>query len=260
VSLTTGRGPLSRKPAGRFSRPVPDGVVYVEPFRRRVRGLVGGDPVVDSERVLLVHRPGEPPSYAFPAGDVRLAAPDVGPEPVPEAPGYVRVPWDAVDQWYEEDEPVRYHPRNPYHRVDCVRTSRHLRVEVAGAVLVDTTDTLGVYETALEPRLYVAPDAVRRDLLVASTTTTYCPYKGTAWYWSAVVDDVVVEDVAWSYEDPLPETLPLARMLSFDEARVTVTVDLPPAADLDLVPWPVTFALSTASQGRRSQGHRAQEG
>jgi uncharacterized protein (DUF427 family) len=226
MGLTTGRGPLGPRPAGRFSPPVPAGVVYVEPFRRRVLGIDRGRTVVDSERVLLVHRPGEPPTYAFPADDVDGAAT----VPEPEAPGHVRVPWDGVEAWYEEDEPVSGHPRSPYHRVDCVRTSRRLRVEVAGATLVDTTDTLGVYETALEPRLYVPREAVRLDLLVASPTTTFCPYKGTASYWSAVVGDTVVEDVAWSYEDPLPECLPIAGMLAFYETRATVVHDLPPAA------------------------------
>lgn len=233
MSLTTGRGPLSADPAGRFSRPVPGGVLYVEPFRRRVRATIGDRTVVDSERVLLVHRPAAPPAYAFPAGDVDSGSDGVpGIEPEDAAPGFVRVPWAAVDAWYEEDEPVHgYHPRNPYHRVDCVRTSRRLRVEVAGTVLVDTTTTtIGVYETALEPRLYVHPDQVRRDLLIASPTRTYCGYKGTAWYWSAVVDDQVVEDVAWSYEDPLPEVGLLRRLLSFDENRVAVVTDLPAAA------------------------------
>lgn len=236
MSLTTGRGPLGRNPAGRFSTPMPDRVVYVEPFRRRVRGLVGERAVVDSERVVLVHRPGEPPAYAFPEADVdgaAVAGVEPGVEPEVEAPGYVRVAWEAVEAWYEEDEQVFGHPRNPYHRVDSVRTSRRLHVEVAGTVLVDTTETVGVYETALEPRLYVHPDAVRRDLLIASSTTTYCPYKGQAWYWSVVVGDTVVEDVAWSYEDPLPESLPIRRLLSFDDTRTTVTHDLP-AADVAL--------------------------
>ena len=224
MSLTTGRGPLSGRPAGRFSVPVPDDVVYVEPFRRRVRGVVAGRTLVDSDRALLVHRPGAPPSYAFPLADVADGAPV---DPEPEASGHVRVPWDAVDEWYEEDEKVHGHPRNPYHRVDCVRTRRRLRVEVAGATLVDTDDTLGVYETALEPRLYVRRALVRADLLVPSPTTTYCPYKGTASYWSARVGDVTVDDVAWSYEDPLPESLPLAGMLAFDEARATVDAALP---------------------------------
>ena len=130
--------------------------------------------VVDSERVVLVHRPGRPPTYAFPpgdvAGDVAGEAAGALAEPDPDAPGYVRVPWDALDAWFEEDERVSGHPRNPYHRIECVRTSRRLRVEVAGVVLVDTTTTMGVYETALEPRLYVARDEVRMDLLVAGAT------------------------------------------------------------------------------------------
>lgn len=223
MSLTTGRGPLGPNPAGRFTAPLPEGVVYVEPFRRRVRGVTGQGVLVDSERALLVHRPGEPPVYVFPVDDVHgLVA-----EPDPEAPGHVRVPWTAVDAWYEEEEQVFGHPRNPYHRVDCVRTDRRLRVDVAGVTLVDTTETVGVYETALEPKLYVGRDQVRAEL-VPSPTTTYCPYKGTASYWSAVVGDATVADVAWSYDDPLPECLPIRALLAFDPARATVVADLPP--------------------------------
>jgi uncharacterized protein (DUF427 family) len=224
VSLTTGRGPLSRDPAGRFSPPVPPGAVYVEPFPRRVRALLGGATVVDTERALLVHRSGLPPSFAFPHADVG----PVTAEAEPEAPGHLSVAWDAVDAWYEEDEEVFGHPRNPYHRVDCVRTSRTLRVTVGDTVLVDASDTVGVYETALAPRLYVHRSAVRMDLLRRSDTTTYCPYKGTASWWSAVVGDVVVADVAWSYEDPLPESLPIGGLLGFDADRADVVADLPP--------------------------------
>lgn len=222
MSLTTGRGPLGPRPAGRFTPPIPDRVVYVEPFPRRVRGVRGGCAVIESELVLLVHRPGRPPVYAFPADAVH----DVPIEPVPEAAGHVHVPWDAVEAWYEEEEQVFGHPRNPYHRVDCVRTRRHLRVEASGQVLVDTDQTIGVYETALAPRLYVDRERARMDLLVASPTVTYCPYKGTASYWSAVIDGSVVEDAAWSYDDPLPECLPIGRMLCFDAERVTVVDDL----------------------------------
>jgi uncharacterized protein (DUF427 family) len=215
---------LSTNPAGRFTAPVPAGVAYIEPFRRRVRAVKDGRTVVDSERVLLVHRPGRPPAYAFPAGDVdRLPAEDE-----PDAPGYVSVAWGAADTWFEEDEQVLGHPRNPYHRVDCLRSARRIVVEAAGVTLVDTATTLAVFETALEPRLYVDPELVRTDLLEPSTTQTYCPYKGTASYWHARVGDACVEDVAWSYEDALPESLPLAHFLSFDETRVGVRHDLPP--------------------------------
>lgn len=223
MSLTSGRGPLSADPAGRFVPPVPGGTVYVEPFRRRVRAVVGGRTVVDSERVLLVHRGGAPPVYAFPAGDVAgLPAAEE-----PAAPGHVTVPWEAADEWYEEEEPVLLHARNPYHRVDSLRSRRRLRVEAAGTVLVDTTDTVAVYETALEPRLYVDPRHVRTDLLEPSPTVTHCPYKGTATYWTAVVGDTRVADVAWSYEDPLPESWQLRGHLSFDGDRADVLAAFP---------------------------------
>lgn len=223
MSLTTGRGPLSARPAGRFTAPVPTQVGYLEPFRRRIRATRDGRTVIDSERALLVHRQGQPPALAFPAGDVvELAS-----ETEPDAPGYVRVPWDAVDAWFEEDEQMLGHPRNPYHRVDCLRSQRRLVVEVGGTVLVDTATTLLVQETALEPRLYVDPRLVRTDLLQRSETSTYCPYKGYATYWTAQIGEQEVDDMAWSYEDPLPESLPLAGFLSFDPARVTVRQELP---------------------------------
>ena len=151
-------------------------------------------------------------------------------QPQPDAPGYVRLEWDSVDAWFEEDEQVFGHPRNPYHRVDCLRATRRLQVEVSGQSLVDTADTLVVYETALDPRLYVHPDHVLMDVLErSSSTTTYCPYKGTASYWTARIGDVLFEDIAWSYEDPLPESVPLAHFLSFDDSRVTLRHDLPAA-------------------------------
>lgn len=223
MSLSTGRGPLSGRPAGRFTAAMPAEVAYIEPFRRRVRGVKDGRTLIDSERVLLVHRPGRPPAYAFPEGDVHGPAT----EPEPDTPGYVTVAWDAVDSWFEEADEVLGHPRNPYHRIDCVRAERTLRVDVGPTTLVDTNDTLIVYETSLEPKLYVAPRHVRMDALERSTTVTYCPYKGTASYWSYRAGDDTVADVAWSYEDPLPESLPLRGLLSFDESRVALVHDLP---------------------------------
>jgi uncharacterized protein (DUF427 family) len=125
-----------------------------------------------------------------------------------EAPGYVTVAWVSVDGWFEEEEEVFGHPRNRYHRIDCLRSLRQLVIEVSGVTLVDTTQTLVVYVSALEPRLYVAPDEARMDLLERSATETYCPYQGTAFYWSARIGDTLIEDVAWSYDDPLPESTP----------------------------------------------------
>jgi uncharacterized protein (DUF427 family) len=179
--------------------------------------------------VVLVHGPGAPPTYAFPAGDVRTMD-GIDSEPVAELDGYVCVPWAAVDAWYEEDDEVVGHPRNPYHRIDCLRTSRRVQIEVEGATLVDGPASIALYETGLEPRLYVNREQIRMDLLHPSETTTYCPYKGTASYWTARVDGAEHADVAWCYEDPLPESTAIRGLLSFEPTRSTVRTDLPPPA------------------------------
>ena len=182
--------------------------------------------MIDTERALMVHRRGRPLSYVFRADEVG----DLPTEPEPEAPGFVHVPWDAVDTWVEEGRELVHYPPNPYHRVDCRPTKRHLRVSIGGTTLVDTRDTVILFETALEPRLYVAPSQVRTDLLRRSETSSYCNYKGLC--------DVLVrsfsmttmsryEDVAWSYEDPPPESLPIKGFLSFDAARADVVAELP---------------------------------
>jgi uncharacterized protein (DUF427 family) len=227
VSLVAARGPLGPKPAGWFSAPLPADLVYVEPHPRRIQAVRGGRAVIDTERALMVHRRDQPLSYAFLSDD----AGDLPSEPEPEAPGFVRVPWDAVDTWFEEGRQLVHYPPNPYHRVDCRPTKRWLRVIVADTTLVDTDDTVIVFETALEPRLYVDPSAVRTQLLRQADTSSYCNYKGEATYWSAVIGDTTVEDVAFSYEDPPPESLPIKGYLSFDATRVDVLAELPVSAN-----------------------------
>jgi len=229
MSLVAARGPLGADPAGWFSPALPSGpgtIVFVEPHPRRVVAQRDERTVLDTEHALLVHRSGHALSYAFPAEEV-----DGLPyEAVAEAPGYVHVPWDAVDAWFEEGRRLVHYPPNPYHRVDCRPTDRGLRVVVAGTVLVDTADTVIVFETSLQPRIYVHPKHVRTDLLRRTDTTSYCNYKGHATYWSASVDDVLVSDVAWSYEQTLPETSPIEGFLSFDENKADVVAELPEAA------------------------------
>jgi uncharacterized protein (DUF427 family) len=226
MSLVAGHGPLSPHPAGWCSPPVPEGVVFVEPHPRRVQARRGEQVVIDTERALMVHRAGQALSYVFPL-DVVGGLPH---EPEPEAPGYAHVPWDAVDSWFEEGWRLVHYPPNPYHRVDCRPTRRHLHVEVMGTTLVDTDDTVILFETALAPVLYVDPVQVRTDLLHPSATTTYCNYKGWATYWSAEIDGAVVDDVAWTYDDPFPESLPITGHFSFELARADVLADLPNGA------------------------------
>jgi uncharacterized protein (DUF427 family) len=226
VSLTAGRGPLSRNPTGRFSTPIPDDVAYIEPYPRRVTAMLGDRQVVDSERVVFVHRAGRSPEYAFPTADVE----GVPVRPAPELDGYVTVAWGAVDGWYEEGHPVVGHPRNPYHRIDCLPSTRRLEVEVAGTTIVDTADTIVLYETGLDPRLYVSRSALHNCTIEPSITSSYCPYKGTASYWTVTVGDTVVPDLAWSYEDPIPESVEIRGLLSFYESRATVRHNLPSPA------------------------------
>jgi uncharacterized protein (DUF427 family) len=223
VSLVAGHGPLSAQPAGWFSTPLPDDLVFVEPHPRRVRAVRSGRTVIDTEQALLIHRRGQPLGYAFPVDAVG----ELPSTPEPHAPGHVRVPWDAVDGWFEEGRRLVHYPPNPYHRVDCRLTRRRLHVEIADITLVDTDDTVIVFETSLQARLYVHPELVRTDLLRRTETTSYCNYKGYATYWAAVVGDTVVDDVAWSYDAPLPETMPIKGYLSFDATRVGVLADLP---------------------------------
>ncbi|MBV8346698.1 MAG: DUF427 domain-containing protein [Mycolicibacterium sp.] len=223
MSLVAGHGPLGKDPAGWFSPPIPAGVVYTEPHPRRIQAVRDGQTVIDTERALMVHRRDHPLSYAFPADEVG----ELPSEPVPEAPGYVAVPRDAVDTWLEEGRKLVHYPPNPYHRVDCCPTRRALQVSVAGTALVDTEETVIVFETALEPRLYVDPSHVRTDLMRRSETSSYCNYKGVATYWSAVIGNTIVEDVAWSYPDPPPESLPIKGYFSFDAARAGVVAELP---------------------------------
>jgi uncharacterized protein (DUF427 family) len=219
MSLVAGRGPLSTDPAGRFAPQIPTGVVYIEPHPRRVQAVLDGRLVIDTEQVLMVHRPGHPLSYLFRAEDVA----ELPAQPEPEAPGFVHVRWDAVDTWLEEGRELVHYPPNPYHRVDCRPTKRRLRVSVGGTTLVDTDDTVIVFETSLDARLYVDPALVRTDLMRRSQTSSYCNYKGFATYWSAGE----VEDIAWSYQDPPPESRPIKGFLSFDASRADVVAALP---------------------------------
>ncbi|OBK50269.1 DUF427 domain-containing protein [Mycobacterium kubicae] len=219
MSLVAGRGPLSANPAGWFTPPIPADVVYIEPHPRRVQAFRNGRCVIDTEQALLVHRRNHPLSYAFPVDTIS----GLPTEPEPKAPGFVHVPWDAVDTWLEEGRELVHYPPNPYHRVDCRPTTRRLRVSVGDTDLVDTDDTVIVFETALAPVLYVDPKHVRTDLLRRSETSSYCNYKGIATYWSTVD----TEDIAWSYDDPLPESVAIKGFLSFDARRVQLFAELP---------------------------------
>ncbi|TDO44596.1 uncharacterized protein (DUF427 family) [Kribbella sp. VKM Ac-2527] len=150
----------------------------------------------------------------------------------------VRFQWSALDSWFEEDEEVFVHPRNPYARCDAIRSGRHVKVELDGTVLAESRSTVIVFETGLPPRYYFPRTEVNFEHLTPSGTRTACPYKGrTTAYWS--VGDH--HDLAWSYDFPTAPLLPIAGLVAFFNEKVDLFVDgerlarpITPFTDADL--------------------------
>jgi uncharacterized protein (DUF427 family) len=139
----------------------------------------------------------------------------------PELEGYVILDFDAFDAWFEEDERNVSHPRDPFHRIDIVHSSRQVRVELDGRVLAESSRPYLLFETHLPPRSYLPAEDVRTDLLERSDMRTACAYKGEASYWA--LDGA--GDVAWTYRAPLREAAEVTDRIAFFNERVDVIVD-----------------------------------
>jgi uncharacterized protein (DUF427 family) len=139
----------------------------------------------------------------------------------PELDGYVIVEFGAFDAWFEEDERNVGHPRDPFHRIDIVHSSRHVRVEVDGTVLAESTRPYLLFETHLPARYYLPAEDVRTDLLTPSDTRTACAYKGEASYYALPG----AGDIAWTYHAPLREASEVTDRIAFFNERVDVVVD-----------------------------------
>jgi uncharacterized protein (DUF427 family) len=133
----------------------------------------------------------------------------------------VIVDFDAFDAWYEEDERNVGHPRDPFHRIDIVHSSRQVRVELGGETLAESSRPYLLFEPPLPVRYYLPRDDVQGDLLQPSDTRTFCAYKGRASYWSAAGED----DVAWTYTEPLREAAEVTGRVAFFNERVDIRVD-----------------------------------
>ncbi|MEO3803857.1 DUF427 domain-containing protein [Nonomuraea sp. B1E8] len=229
------------------------GRVRVERTAKRVRTYLGGRVVADTASALLVWEVPYYPAYYFPLADVDASAlkpagtaehsPSRGDglvhtvtagakeapgaalvyqdSPLEEIRGHVRFEWDAMDAWFEEDEEVFFHPRDPYTRVDILPSSRHVRVEVDGVTVADSRSPHILFETGLPARYYLPKPDVRLDLLEPTATITHCPYKGTAEYWSVNGK----EDLAWSYRTPLPESERVAGLIAFYDEKLDIYLD-----------------------------------
>jgi uncharacterized protein (DUF427 family) len=142
----------------------------------------------------------------------------------PDLDGYVVLDFGAFDEWYEEDEPNVAHPRDPFHRIDVLASSRHVRLELDGQVLAESSRPVLLFETMLPVRYYLPRPDIRAEL-VSSSTQTYCAYKGQASYWSATIGDRVIPDIAWAYHEPLHDAAQVRDLIAFFDERVDVIVD-----------------------------------
>lgn len=201
-----------------------------EVSQKRVRVYAGGQLVADSAAPVLVWEVPYYPTYYLPAADMLASvspAGDVvaGDVVVPNAArlvdDLVRLEFSAMDEWLEEDEPIYVHPRDPYKRVDVLASSRHVAVRLDGETIASSRQPRILFETSLPPRYYLPLPDVRMDLLRPSATTTSCPYKGTASYWSVGEH----EDVVWMYRTPLPESQKIAGLVCFYNEKVDLYID-----------------------------------
>jgi uncharacterized protein (DUF427 family) len=191
---------------------------------------LGDEIVLDPSVAFSVHTAaGEPLWIRARGGEVEAAA--FRPSD-PALEGFVLLDFDAFDAWYEEDEQNFAHPRDPFHRIDIVHSSRHVRVELDGTTLAESARPCLLFEPPLPARYYLPPEDVRTDLLGPSDTRTACAYKGEASYLSLPEAD----DVAWTYPAPLREASEVAGYVAFFNERVDIVVD-GERLDRPVTPW-----------------------
>jgi uncharacterized protein (DUF427 family) len=232
-------------------------VDHVEPVPRRVRAELGGHVVLDTTQALYLWEWPAYPQFLIPVDDVdpealvdeghvsnlsrgrvaRVGLRAGGVErkgagrrfvesTIPGIVDTIRFDWAALDAWYEEDEQVFVHPRNPYSRVDALRSGRTVRIELDGLVLAESSAPVAVFETGLPPRWYLERTAVDFTHLRPSDTETACPYKGrTSGYWSVQTGEALYPDLAWTYDFPTAPLLPIAGLVAFYDEKVDVFLD-----------------------------------
>jgi uncharacterized protein (DUF427 family) len=237
VSLTVGRGPFGHQPAGAFNFEPPKSVVYTEPFPRRVRAVVGGEAVADSLRAQLLSETGRLPVIYMPEEDVRLDhIPADALSRHERLPGHVAVAWTFPEAWFDEDEEMHGHVRDPYHRIDIRQSSRHVIVRVGGQAVAESRTPLILFETGLPPRYYFDRAEVRLERLEPHGCRTRCAYKGLASHWSVRTEEGLEEAIGWTYPEPDPEVGRIGGRIAFYNERVELEVD-GRAMEPPVTPW-----------------------
>jgi uncharacterized protein (DUF427 family) len=261
MALTFGDGPLASHPRDTVNYRI-DGPAHrllFDPFPRRVRAVFGGATVLDTANGMLLHESNLLPQLYLPRSDVRddlltptdqrTHCPFKGDasywsvtvngrtadnalwsylDPLPDASwlrDHVALYWGAMDAWFDEDEEVVGHLRDPYHRVDVRSTRRHVRVVAGDEVVAESRRAVLLSETGLPNRFYLPADDVRSDLLELSGIHTVCPYKGSASYRSLRTPSGIITDAAWCYPEPLDGVRAIRGYLCFAAEGVQTWVD-----------------------------------
>ena len=259
MTLTILNAPFGSNPGWFNFERTPGHVLYFEDSLRRVRVKLAGVTVADSRRMKLLHETGCIVVYYFHKDDIRddLLVPSdhssecsfkgtarywsvrVGDrvaenvmwgydDPVDGArglAGYRAFYWNKMDAWFEEDEEVFGHARDPYHRIDVVPSSRHVKIRVGGEIVAETTRPQILFESSLPSRYYIPEQDVRADLLESSDTTSVCPYKGTASYLSVRAGGELHPDLIWTYREPRLAVSNIQGHLCFFNEKVDVELD-----------------------------------
>lgn len=226
----------------------------VEPSSRWVRVKHGEETIADSNSpmLLLQYGPHVLPTYFFTHDEVemdrlvssvdrdgkRFSTIEIDGQRIADAAWtYIEPPehlsalkdrvtfsWETLE-WYEEDEQVFVHARDPHKRVDVLASSRHVQVLFADQIIADTHRPYLLFETDLPTRYYIPKADVHMEYLHETSHSSQCPYKGEAHYWSVKVRDQTLENGVWSYPDPIPENPKIKGLLCFFNEKTDIYID-----------------------------------
>ena len=225
-----------------------------EPTAKWLRVAFGGQIIADTKRAYLLREDRRLPIYYIPQDDARMDlmqptdrrtnsrsrgeatywtvtvngataenaawAHPAPPEGAPGLKGYIAFEWDKMEAWFEENEEVYVHARDPHKHIEVLESTRHVRVVLGGQTVAESRHAVLLFEPNMLTRYYLPKLDVRMDLLRPSDTVTRCPYKGQAAYFSIEAGDTVHKDIIWYYRHPTPEVAKIAGRLCFYNEKV----------------------------------------
>ena len=236
----------------------PGYVVFTMPSPKRLRVQVGSIIVADTTEALVFYESDHLPVYYFPVKDVRqefllpsetrTETPFKGVathyslntgetlvedgawrylEPVKGCPpiaDHMSFYWSKMGHWYEEDEEIFVHARDPFRRVDCLPSSRRVQVFVDSEMVADSRRGVFLFETGHPTRHYLQISDTRLDLMSPSRYISRCPYKGTCGYYHVTVKGKRHENLVWYYPDPVHESARIKGLVCFHNELVDKTL------------------------------------